>query len=329
MASQYLQQLDAVVTPDGTYLVPISDDPSGTGRLKKIALTNLLSLVESGVTDHGALTGLADDDHTQYALLAGRSGGQTLTGGTAAGENLTLQSTSNETKGKTQFGSVFVVDESNARIGSSTTAPVCAVDHVTGNTSTSYTSASSLRLRHQNNASSYMGLTAGVSTTAKGGANQGHGWIQAHYHGGSNNNPLMLQPLDGAVLVGDINGASWRFAVAASMAVRAPTLSGGGTTMGKVVFAHGGNYSSESAYIAGIYDQTEWYQGAGVGIHTVSGSDISGSAGVLRMHVKSTGQVRFVPLATEPSPAEDGDVYYDSTLNKLRVRAGGAWIDLH
>jgi hypothetical protein len=32
-----------------------------------------------GVTDHGALTGLTDDDHTQYLLLAGRSGGQTLT----------------------------------------------------------------------------------------------------------------------------------------------------------------------------------------------------------------------------------------------------------
>lgn len=30
-----------------------------------------------GVTDHGALTGLADDDHTQYLLLAGR-GGQTI-----------------------------------------------------------------------------------------------------------------------------------------------------------------------------------------------------------------------------------------------------------
>lgn len=31
-----------------------------------------------GVSDHGALTGLGDDDHTQYLLLAGRSGGQTL-----------------------------------------------------------------------------------------------------------------------------------------------------------------------------------------------------------------------------------------------------------
>lgn len=49
--------------------------------------------------DHGSISGLADDDHSQYALLAGRSGGQTLIGGTAASNNLTLQSTSNATRG--------------------------------------------------------------------------------------------------------------------------------------------------------------------------------------------------------------------------------------
>lgn len=52
-----------------------------------------------GVTDHGALNGLADDDHTQYAILAGRAGGQAVNGGTAASENLTLASTAHATKG--------------------------------------------------------------------------------------------------------------------------------------------------------------------------------------------------------------------------------------
>jgi len=55
--------------------------------------------LSAGVTDHGALTGLTpDDDHTQYALLAGRAGGQTLYGGTAANEDLTLEATSNATR---------------------------------------------------------------------------------------------------------------------------------------------------------------------------------------------------------------------------------------
>src|SRR3990167_9227263 len=54
--------------------------------------------------DHGAaLTGLADDDHTQYALLAGRSAGQILTGGTAASDDLTIKFTSNGTKGTLFF----------------------------------------------------------------------------------------------------------------------------------------------------------------------------------------------------------------------------------
>ena len=44
-----------------------------------------------GVTDHGALTGLADDDHTQYALLAGRGTGQTLIGGVNTTNSLTLK----------------------------------------------------------------------------------------------------------------------------------------------------------------------------------------------------------------------------------------------
>lgn len=58
-----------------------------------------------GTLDHGlALTGLTDDDHTQYVLLAGRSGGQTIVGDTASGGNLTLKSTSHATKGKIYFG---------------------------------------------------------------------------------------------------------------------------------------------------------------------------------------------------------------------------------
>lgn len=58
-----------------------------------------------GVSDHGALTGLADDDHTQYAHLTGRSGGQTLQGGTDSGDDIRIESTSNATKGDVFLGS--------------------------------------------------------------------------------------------------------------------------------------------------------------------------------------------------------------------------------
>lgn len=60
----------------------------------------------AGVSDHGALAGLSDDDHTQYALLAGRSGGQILIGGLDASDDLTLQSTSDATR-----GSILIPDD--------------------------------------------------------------------------------------------------------------------------------------------------------------------------------------------------------------------------
>lgn len=56
------------------------------------------------VLDHGLLDGRSDDDHLQYALLAGRSGGQALIGGTDASDNLDLFSTSDATKGLVRFG---------------------------------------------------------------------------------------------------------------------------------------------------------------------------------------------------------------------------------
>ncbi len=70
-----------------------------------------------GSTDHGALTGLGDDDHTQYALLAGRGAGQNLRGGTAASANLTLESTSDVTKG------YVLLQPSGGSVGIGTTAP--------------------------------------------------------------------------------------------------------------------------------------------------------------------------------------------------------------
>jgi hypothetical protein len=51
------------------------------------------------VVDHGGLTGLGDDDHSQYALLAGRASPQTLYGGTGGGAVLTLAGTPNSVPG--------------------------------------------------------------------------------------------------------------------------------------------------------------------------------------------------------------------------------------
>lgn len=76
------------------------------------------------VTDHGALTGLSDDDHTQYALLAGRSGGQTLYGGTAANDDITIHGTSNGTRAT----SYVLLQPTAGNVGIGTSAPIAVLD---------------------------------------------------------------------------------------------------------------------------------------------------------------------------------------------------------
>lgn len=70
------------------------------------------SMLDFGDIDHGQLSGLADDDHTQYLLLAGRAGGQIANGGTDASDDLELRSTANATK-----GSVKIIDGSDFEFG--------------------------------------------------------------------------------------------------------------------------------------------------------------------------------------------------------------------
>ena len=56
-------------------------------------------------------------DSAQYALLAGRSGGQTLIGGTEAGDDLYLKSTSYATKGNIKIADGILFDNPTALLG--------------------------------------------------------------------------------------------------------------------------------------------------------------------------------------------------------------------
>jgi hypothetical protein len=67
-----------------------------------ITLTDITQITNR---DHGSLTGLADDDHTQYLLLAGRAGGQSATGGTATADALTLKANAIDTTSLVLTGS--------------------------------------------------------------------------------------------------------------------------------------------------------------------------------------------------------------------------------
>lgn len=124
---------------------------------------SILFGIGGGVSDHGGLTGLSDDDHTIYALLLGRSGGQTLIGGTAASNNLTLQSTSNATRGVILGNDTFSspgAGASSERYGASAVAA----------------GASSLALGNAASSASANGIAIGAScSTGTGTTNLGIG----------------------------------------------------------------------------------------------------------------------------------------------------------
>lgn len=120
-----------------TWDLRLAADAAGAGYIKvvnSIISGGLYSEFAQSSVDHGSIGGLTDDDHTQYALLAGRSGGQTLIGGTGAGETLKLQSSSNGTKGKVLLGASgsSAYDEVNDRIGIGTATPNVGVDTAYG-----------------------------------------------------------------------------------------------------------------------------------------------------------------------------------------------------
>lgn len=93
-----------------------------------------------GSVAHNSLSELTTGDvHTHYALLAGRSGGQTLIGGTDSGDDLTLQSTIHATKGSIIFGSASAYDEVNDRLGLGNLSPDAKLD-VAGNVIQNWTS---------------------------------------------------------------------------------------------------------------------------------------------------------------------------------------------
>ncbi len=112
----------------GTHLAGLADDDHTQYHNDARALTwiGTKSIADLGTKTHALLTSLTADDHTQYALLAGRGTGQTLIGGTASGNNLTLQSTDHATKGDILFGSSAYKEASDVLVLGSTTPDTAA-----------------------------------------------------------------------------------------------------------------------------------------------------------------------------------------------------------
>lgn len=101
-ASGVVPLMSFTTTGTGTLIIDLNAVTMHGGWTDIYTTTGSNITIAAG-TQHSTLFGLTVDDHTIYALLAGRSGGQVLYGGTAASNALTLKSTSHGTKGQIIF----------------------------------------------------------------------------------------------------------------------------------------------------------------------------------------------------------------------------------
>lgn len=100
-------------------------------------------------------TGLTNTSGTITANLStGVSGGQSVVGGTGSGENLTLSSTSNGTKGKIIFGSASAYDQVNDRFGITQTTPTSKLHIVTTGIAATQADANGILLQNSTSATS-------------------------------------------------------------------------------------------------------------------------------------------------------------------------------
>jgi len=137
------------------------------------------TMINDADIDHGSIGGLTDDDHAGYVRGTGRSGGQTVNGGTASGEGLALTSTANATKGLIYLGAASAFDEVNTRLGVGKLNPAVALDVVGAITASGAITGGTLVNATHNHADAAGGGTIAHTALTSIGTNT-HAQIDTH-----------------------------------------------------------------------------------------------------------------------------------------------------
>lgn len=287
--------------------------------------TGTLALTSDLVTDHGGLTGLSDDDHTQYGLLAGRATPQTFAFGTASGATGGyLTSTAHATKGSYSLDAAgnILVDEANTRLGINQSSPTSTLD-VNGTITIGDSSG---------NVPTMLGFTSGfainfstVQFLPKGGNT-----VMSAIFGPSGtqdkaffqmNNSNDLSNRGRALFI--IDGASAGFAVdtvgtatsPTAIKIGEPSLIGVGAVgnLTDILFS----FNKTDTH---TIKSTQW------GINTTSPTtsaalDISGTAGALLLPRLTTTQ-------RDALTATNGMLIYNTTNGVLEAYESGSWVNI-
>lgn len=253
------------------------------------------------IVDHGNLTGLTDDDHTQYVKKTGRATGQTIQGGIAAGENLSLGSTEHATKGKIYIGSDSAYDETNKNLGIGTTTPLAAA------TLNIYNSASGGKIRIQNS-STGQGANDGFSFEL--GGTEAYLWNFENsviYIG--TNNVVRMKILNNAVIERYNNGGNQKVSQKINTVT---TTTDTPTDLSTIAIAEGETWYIEAAIVARKSDGSEH------AIYHLQGCFYRNTSGNV------TQQGSTIVSAIESDASWDADLVADTVSQTVDLRVTGA-----
>jgi hypothetical protein len=121
---------------------------------------------------------------------------------------------------------------------------------------------------------------------------------------------LIMQPSNGNVIIGSTTDTTQKLQVTGTAKIT------GTTTIGSNLLINGTSIEQNDS------------NGLTINASNASGAIYFRTAGSEKVVIKSTGQVRFNPLASDPSGQQSGDVYYNSTSNVLKYYNGTTWNDM-